>query len=55
MTASMHFIVVCLTQREQISIKLTPAFMWLKYCRYGAKPYSINQSINQSTSNSNRL
>ena len=24
------------------------AITWLKYCRYGVKQYSINQSINQS-------
>ena len=28
------------------------AVTWLKYCRYGVKQYSINQSMNQSISRS---
>ena len=31
---------------------IVAAFTWLKYCRYGVKLYSVNQSINQSN-NSN--
>mgnify|MGYP003691529285 CR=1 FL=1 len=28
-------------------LEATPAtVIWLKYCRYGVKPYTINQSIN---------
>ena len=28
------------------SLFLSDAVIWLKYCRYGVNPYSINQSIN---------
>ena len=27
---------------------IVAAVTWLKYCRYGVKLYSVNQSINQS-------